>query len=48
MKDLAESIRAKGLLQPVMVRRRGDGYEIVFSLHRLDACRRRVGERFQP
>jgi len=40
VKELAESIRANGLLQPVMVRRRGDGYELVFGLHRLEACRR--------
>ena len=40
VKELAESIRANGLLQPVMVRRKGDGYELVFGLHRLEACRR--------
>ena len=40
VKELAESIKANGLLQPVMVRSKGDGYELVFGLHRLEACRR--------
>jgi len=40
VKELAESIRANGLLQPIMVKPTGDGYELVFGLHRLEACRR--------
>lgn len=38
--ELAESIRINGLLQPVMVKPSGDGYELVFGLHRLEACKR--------
>jgi ParB family chromosome partitioning protein len=40
VKELAESIRANGLLQPIMVKPKGDGYELVFGLHRLEACRK--------
>jgi len=37
---MAESIKANGLLQPIMVKTTGKGYELVFGLHRLEACRR--------
>ena len=35
-----ESIKTQGLLQPITVRPVGDCFEIVFGLHRFDACRR--------
>ncbi|MBP5661926.1 MAG: ParB-like nuclease domain-containing protein [Clostridia bacterium] len=37
--DLAESIRRRGLLQPVGVRREGGAYRLVFGRRRLQACR---------
>jgi ParB family chromosome partitioning protein len=38
--DLAESIRSRGLLQPILVRPKGDGrYEVVHGHRRLQACR---------
>jgi ParB family chromosome partitioning protein len=37
--ELAQSIRAQGLLQPVIVRKRGDGYEIVSGERRVRAMR---------
>jgi len=37
---MAESIKANGLLQPIMVKTTGKGYELVFGLRRLEACRR--------
>jgi ParB family chromosome partitioning protein len=40
VEELAESIKANGLLQPIMVKPTGNGYELVFGLHRLEACRR--------
>jgi len=40
VEDLAKSIGEVGLLQPVVVRSLGDGYELVFGLHRLEACKR--------
>jgi len=40
VEELAGSIRASGLLQPIMVKPTGDGYELVFGLHRLEACKR--------
>jgi len=40
VEDLAKSIEEAGLLQPVVVRPLGDSYELVFGLHRLEACRR--------
>jgi ParB family chromosome partitioning protein len=40
VQGLAESIKANGLLQPIMVKPTRDGYELVFGLHRLEACRR--------
>ncbi|WP_309493703.1 ParB/RepB/Spo0J family partition protein [Candidatus Hecatella orcuttiae] len=39
VKELAESIKANGLLQPIMVRPSPNGYELVFGLHRLEACK---------
>ncbi|MBS7655201.1 ParB/RepB/Spo0J family partition protein [Candidatus Bathyarchaeota archaeon] len=41
VKELIESIRANGLLQPIMVRPIEDGlrYEIVFGLHRFEAVK---------
>jgi len=40
VEEMAESIKANGLLQPIMVKPTGNGYELVFGLHRLEACRR--------
>lgn len=40
VEGLAKSISEAGLLQPVVVRPLGDGYELVFGLHRLEACKR--------
>jgi ParB family chromosome partitioning protein len=40
VEELAKSIRASGLLQPIMVKPTSDGYELVFGLHRLEACKR--------
>jgi ParB family chromosome partitioning protein len=37
--DLAESLREHGLLQPVVVRRRGAGYELIAGHRRLEAAR---------
>lgn len=37
--DLAKSIAHSGLLQPVMVRPENNGYQLVFGLHRVLACR---------
>ena len=37
--DIANSIKEAGLLQPVGVRPISDGYELVFGLHRLQACK---------
>ena len=38
--ELAKSIHANGLLQPILVRPTGSSYEVVFGHHRLEACRR--------
>lgn len=38
--ELAQSIRANGLLQPILVRPLGSSYEVVFGYHRLEACKR--------
>ena len=40
VRDLMSSIKSKGMLQPIMVRPAGKSYEVVFGLHRLEACRR--------
>lgn len=37
--DIANSIKEAGLLQPITVRPISDGYELVFGLHRLQACK---------
>jgi ParB family chromosome partitioning protein len=38
--ELERTIKTAGLLQPIVVRMRGNGYEIVFGNHRVEACRR--------
>jgi len=38
--ELMRSIRNIGLLQPIVVRRTHDGYQVVFGNHRIEACRR--------
>jgi ParB family chromosome partitioning protein len=38
--ELAASIRSKGVLQPVLVRRRGAGYELIAGERRMRAARR--------
>ena len=38
--ELQRSIKNAGLLQPIVVRRVKDGYELVFGNHRLEACKR--------
>jgi ParB family chromosome partitioning protein len=38
--ELAESIREKGIVQPLVVRKMGDGYELVFGERRLRAARK--------
>jgi len=38
--ELTESIKASGLLQPIMVKPSGESYQLVFGLHRLEACKR--------
>jgi len=38
--ELMRSIESMGLLQPVVVRPSGEGYQIVFGNHRIEACRR--------
>ncbi len=43
--ELAESIRARGVLQPIVVRRRGDDYEIVAGERRWRAAQRAGLER---
>ena len=45
--SLAESIRDNGLLQPIVVRSSGDGFEVVAGNRRLEACRR-LGYRSIP
>ena len=39
LEGLAQSIRENGLLQPISVRKAGDGYELVAGERRLRACR---------
>lgn len=39
LKELAESIRSEGLIQPIVVRKLGEGYEIVAGERRWRACR---------
>jgi ParB family chromosome partitioning protein len=38
--DLLESIRERGLLQPIIVRPKGESFEVVAGNRRLEACRR--------
>lgn len=38
LKDLSESIRQKGVIQPILVRRNGDRYEIIAGERRFRAC----------
>jgi ParB family chromosome partitioning protein len=38
--ELARSIQNAGLLQPIVVRKSGQGYEVVFGNHRLEACKK--------
>jgi len=38
--ELVRSICNAGLLQPILVRRRDEGFEVVFGNHRLEACKR--------
>ena len=40
LSDLLESIRERGLLQPIIVRPRGDSFEVVAGNRRLEACKR--------
>lgn len=37
--ELADSLRAHGLLQPVVVRRRADGYELIAGHRRFEAAK---------
>jgi len=37
--ELAESIRAAGLIHPITVYETDSGYRLVAGLHRLEACR---------
>jgi len=39
LEELAQSVKARGLLQPVIVRRADEGYELVAGERRLEACR---------
>jgi ParB family chromosome partitioning protein len=39
LKELAQSIKADGVLQPVVVRRKGPGYELIMGERRLQAAR---------
>lgn len=39
LEGLAQSIRENGLLQPISVRKAGDGYELIAGERRLRACR---------
>lgn len=39
LEELAESIRSEGLLQPIIVRKKKDGYELIAGERRLRACK---------
>ncbi len=39
MKELTDSIREKGILQPILIREEGDGYEVIAGERRLRAAR---------
>lgn len=47
LEDLAASIREKGLLQPIIVRAAGGGYELISGQRRLLACQK-IGMRTIP
>lgn len=47
LEDLAASIREKGLLQPIIVRAAGGGYELISGQRRLLACQK-IGMRSLP
>jgi len=38
LRELAESIRSEGLLQPIVVRRKGEGFELIAGERRWRAC----------
>ncbi len=38
IRELASSIKASGVLQPILVRRKGDGYQLVAGERRLRAA----------
>jgi ParB family chromosome partitioning protein len=38
--ELAQSVREHGVLQPLTVRPSQDGFQLVFGLHRLEACKK--------
>lgn len=38
IEELAQSIKEKGIIQPLLVRRRGDNYELIAGERRLRAC----------
>ena len=40
--ELARSVQNMGLLQPVVVHRTNDDYQVVFRNHRIEPCRRRT------
>ncbi len=40
IEELAQSIKASGLIQPIVVRRAGNGYQLVVGERRLLACKR--------
>jgi len=40
VREVSNSVRSQGLLQPIMVRRLNGEFEVVFGLHRLEACKR--------
>jgi ParB family chromosome partitioning protein len=39
IEELAQSIKEKGVIQPLLVRRRGDNYELIAGERRLRACK---------
>lgn len=39
LEELAESIKKNGLLQPILVRKQGDGYQIIAGERRWQACK---------
>lgn len=47
VKRLAESIEKVGLRHPITVRERGDKYQLIAGMHRIEACKR-LGRDFVP